>query len=95
MSRTHTVKVTLSDRELVRLDELRENAARAVYLRRFLYEPPSAAEVASHEEVLGLLSRQARGGSISAAIALERALRAIPNSDEDWDDELSRIIVDD
>jgi hypothetical protein len=51
--------------------------------------------ILSHEEVLELLSDRAREGSISAAIALERALRATPNSDENWDDELSRIIVDD
>jgi hypothetical protein len=51
--------------------------------------------ILSHEEVLELLSDRAREGSISAAIALERALRATPKSDEDWDDELSRIIADD
>ncbi len=51
--------------------------------------------ILSHEEVLELLSDRAREGSISAAIALERALRATPKSNEDWDDELSRIIADD
>jgi hypothetical protein len=42
--------------------------------------------ILSHEEVLELLSDRAREGSISAAIALERALRATAKSDEDWDD---------
>jgi hypothetical protein len=43
--------------------------------------------ILSHEEVLELLSERAREGSISAAIALERALRAAPKFNEDWDDE--------
>jgi hypothetical protein len=51
--------------------------------------------ILSHEEVLELLSQRAREGSISAAIALERALRATPKSDQGWDDELSRILSDD
>jgi len=34
------------------------------------------SKILSHEEVLELLSARAREGSISAAIALERALRA-------------------
>jgi hypothetical protein len=38
--------------------------------------------ILSHEEVLELLSERAREGSISAAIALERALRAAPKSDQ-------------
>jgi hypothetical protein len=45
--------------------------------------------ILSHDEVLELLSERAREGSISAAIALERALRASPKSNEDWDDELT------
>ena len=48
----------------------------------------------SHDEVLELLSERAREGSISAAIALERALRAAPKSDQGLDDELSRILPD-
>ncbi|MEK6326302.1 MAG: hypothetical protein AABM66_02100 [Actinomycetota bacterium] len=50
--------------------------------------------ILSHEEVLELLSERAREGSISAAIALERALRASRKSDEDWDDELERLLGD-
>jgi hypothetical protein len=51
--------------------------------------------ILSHAEVLELLSERAREGSISAAIALERALRAAPRSDQGWDDELSQILADD
>jgi hypothetical protein len=50
--------------------------------------------ILSHAEVLELLSERAREGSISAAIALERALRAAPRSDQGFDDELSRILSD-
>jgi hypothetical protein len=72
--RRHAVTVRLSGAEVARLDELRGNAPRANHLRRLLYEPPNATEVASREEVLALLSEKARSGSVSAAIALERAL---------------------
>jgi hypothetical protein len=89
--RPHRIEIKLSDDELARLDELRSHASRALYLRQLLYEPPSATEVASHEEVLGLLSEKARGGSVSAAIALERALRD-GRHEQDIDDELDRIL---
>jgi hypothetical protein len=48
--------------------------------------------VMSHQEVLELLSARAREGSVSAAIALERALRAAPREDEDFDAELERLV---
>ena len=51
--------------------------------------------ILSHEEVLELLSERAREGSISAAIALERALRAAPKSSEGFEDELSDLLADD
>jgi hypothetical protein len=46
-------------------------------------------EIATREEVLALLSEKARSGSISAAIALERALRLggddeRPEDDDPW-----------
>jgi hypothetical protein len=66
--------------------------ARAVYLRRFLYEPPNATEIATYSEVLGLLSRKAREGSVAAAVALLRALRAQPNVEDEIDDALDRIL---
>jgi hypothetical protein len=39
----HYVKVSLSDQEVTRLDELRGDEERAVYLRRLLHEPPKGA----------------------------------------------------
>ena len=94
MSRSHSVKVTLSDRELTRLDELRGNEPRAVHLRRFLYEPPRPTEVSTHAEVLALLSRKAREGSITAAVALERALRAQANVEDEIGEAIDRILGD-
>jgi hypothetical protein len=94
--RRHDVMVRLNDAELAWLDEIRPGGVpRAVYLRNLLREPPTAEDIADRQEALALLSGLARAGKVSAAIALERALRATPKSDEDWDDELSRIIVDD
>jgi len=49
-------------------------------------------KVLTREEVLVILSEQARAGSISAAIALERALRARDREQDDIDDELDRIL---
>lgn len=74
-AREHKIKVTLSDQEAARLDELRGDEARAVHLRALLYEPPSGDEVATHGESLAILTRLARDGRTTAAIALERALR--------------------
>jgi hypothetical protein len=74
-NRKHHIKVSLNDQELARLDELRCDEERAVYLRRLLHEPPSGNEVATHTEALTILSRLARDGRTTAAIALERALR--------------------
>ena len=73
--RKHQVKVRLNDQELARLDELRGDEERAVYLRRLLHEPPKGNEVATHSEALAILTRLARDGRTTAAIALERALR--------------------
>ena len=47
--------------------------------------------VLRHTEVLELLNDRAGEGSVSAAIALERALRAAPREDEDFDAELERL----
>jgi hypothetical protein len=46
-----------------------------VYLRHLLHEPPKGNEVATHTESLAILTRLARDGRTTAAIALERALR--------------------
>ena len=48
--------------------------------------------IATHQEVLEILSAQARAGSISAAIALERALRAAGKDEPNLDDEIDRIL---
>ena len=74
-NRRHYVKVSLDDQELARLDELRGDEDRAVYLRRLLHEPPSGSEIATHTEALAILSRLARDGRTTAAIALEKTLR--------------------
>jgi hypothetical protein len=99
--RTHQIKVRLDDEELARLDELRGDAERPVYLRQLLFEPPKRTEVAAHDEALAILSRLARDGRTSAAIALERALRHHPSrslnrrpqgGSDDFDDELTRLL---
>ena len=51
--------------------------------------------ILTHDQVLELLSARAREGSISAAIALERALRASARSAGDFDDELRQLVADD
>jgi hypothetical protein len=71
-----TVKVRLSGSEMARLDELRPpGVSRATFLRSLLQEPPSGSELATRTEALGILTRLARDGRVTAAIALERALR--------------------
>jgi hypothetical protein len=74
-ARTHKVMVSLNDQELARLDEIRGDEERAVYLRRLLHEPPSGNEVATRTEALAILTRLARDGRVTAAIHLEKALR--------------------
>ena len=89
-NRVHYVKVSLSEQEVARLDEVRGDEERAVYLRRLLHEPPKGDEVATHGEALAILTRLARDGRTTAAIALERALRS--HADATFDDDLARII---
>jgi hypothetical protein len=56
-------------------------------------------ELPSYDDVLEMLSAKARDGSVSAMVALERALR--PKKDQDHvddellDDELERLLNDD
>jgi hypothetical protein len=49
---------------------------------------PENHEIATHEEVLALLSEKARDGSTSAMIALGRALRIHGGAEDKRDDEL-------
>jgi hypothetical protein len=51
-------------------------------------EKPS--KILTHREVLALLSDQARNGSVTAAVALERATRL--DLKDDLDDELEEIL---
>jgi hypothetical protein len=67
--------VRLNDQEVARLDEIRGDEERAVYLRRLLHEPPDGSEVATHTEALAILTRLARDGRTTAAMALEKTLR--------------------
>jgi hypothetical protein len=87
-ARQNKITVRLNDRELARLDELRGDDDRAAHLRRLLHEPPKGSEVATHGESLAILSRLARDGRTTAAIALERALRG----ERSPGDELERFI---
>lgn len=50
------------------------------------------SEIATHDEVLKILTEQARNGSVTAAAALERALRARAK-DDSLEDELDRILT--
>jgi hypothetical protein len=86
MGRGHSIKVTLSAEELARLDEL--PARRAPPISALLREPTNAAEVASRDEALSILTSLARDGRVSAAITLERALREGENPVAE--DELSK-----
>jgi hypothetical protein len=48
-------------------------------------------DIASYEEVLGILTEQARAGSVTAAVALERVLRLDPPG---LDADLERFLAD-
>lgn len=64
--RNHKVEVTVSDDELARLDEQRpRGTSRPAYLRSLLREPPQAAEIASRDEALSILTSLARDGRVS------------------------------
>jgi integrase len=46
-ARKHKIMVSLNDHEAARLDEIRGDEERAVYLRRLLHEPPNGNKVAA------------------------------------------------
>jgi hypothetical protein len=55
-------------------------------------------ELPSYDDVLEMLSAKARNGSVSAMVALERALRPKKDQerlDDELDDELERLLNDD
>jgi hypothetical protein len=54
----------------------------------------SKKKILTHDEVLEILSQQAKDGSVTAAAALERALRARERAKrETVEDELDRILA--
>ncbi len=90
--RNHDVMVRLNDSELARLDELRPpDVKRAPFLRSLLQEPPSGDEVATRTEALAILTRLARDGRTTAAIALAKELR---DDHEAPEGELARLLRD-
>jgi hypothetical protein len=92
-ARQNEVMVRLNDDEVARLDEMRPaGVARAVHLRNLLAESRVLEPIADRQEILALLSEQARAGKVAAAVALERALRN--EDDGDIDDEIARILGD-
>jgi hypothetical protein len=80
--RPHHIGVVLNDQELARLDELRGQQERAVYLRCLLSQPPDDSEP-TYGESLRLLAASARAGKVQAQVALERALRGAQEGSED------------
>lgn len=50
-------------------------------------------KILSHTEVLEILSQQAKDGSVTAAAALERALRAVARQEDEIDDAIDRILA--
>jgi hypothetical protein len=91
-SRINKVEVRLTDEELAELDAQRDGLPRAVYLRTLLHRPPEVADVASRHESLALLTALARDGRVSAAIALERALRGDGGAGSGENDLLSEFL---
>ena len=86
MPRENALKVTLTDDELARLDELRPSrTTRPAFVRSLLREPPRDDDVATQNEALSILTRLARDGRVAAAIALERALRDQDDSTDELD----------
>ena len=87
MARQNTLKVTFSDDELARLDELKPTGmSRPAFIRSLLREPPTGHEVATRTEALAILTALARDGRVAAAIALERATRDEGPVDDALDD---------
>jgi hypothetical protein len=75
MSRIHEVRVRLDDDELAVLDEMRNGVSRAAHLRSLIRKPSEVTDVATHHEALAILTRLARDGRTTAAIALAKELR--------------------
>jgi hypothetical protein len=92
MPREHLLTVRLSAAEQAALDDRKPpGVTRADWVRTQIAATPSdtPVELPSREQVLATLWQQAQGGSVSAAIALERALQGEP---ADAGDELDRLL---
>jgi hypothetical protein len=88
--RENKVLVSLDAQELARLDEVRGDESRAVYMRRLLHKPPRD-EMPTHSEAVLILARLARDNKVVAAVALEKALRDLEHAPEG---ELARLLRD-
>ncbi len=72
---TERVTVLLSKRDLRKLDEIRGSQSPSAKIRDLIRDAVrDDAEPPSHEQALLLLAEQARSGSLSAAVELERTL---------------------
>src|SRR5262245_33748118 len=81
--RGRVVQVRLTDEELSRLDARvdRLGSSRSAVLRGAIDEPsppPAVPTLPARQHALALRTRAAVGGSVAAAVALERALRLAP-----------------
>ena len=89
MAREKALRITLTDEELARLDEMRPaGTTRPGFIRSLVRAPPRGDEVATRNEALSILTQLARDGRVAAAIALERALR----DQEEGGDELDALL---
>ena len=85
-ARENRVMDRLNDQKLARLDEMRGDEERAVYLRRLLHEPPRDTEVATHGEAMVIVTRSARDGRTTAATGQRQSSRpSSANSSRLWD----------
>jgi hypothetical protein len=91
---TTTVSIRLSPQDVARVDEMRgAGVSRSAFVRELLRQSGPIDEYATHAESLALLTRLARSGVASAAVALERALRV--EGVEEPKGELWRLLHDD
>jgi hypothetical protein len=93
--REYQLNLRLSGAELAIIDEHRGSLKRQHYLRHLIRAAAGLAVyegLPNHDEALRLLREAALSGSITARVAYERALRAIPQESGPMSDELERVI---
>jgi hypothetical protein len=88
MARDVRLSVRLTPQEAAIVDEHRGGLSRSGYLRARALDLPGdgSGDGPSHREAIELLRRAALGGSTSAAIGYERALRSVRRIPEPADD---------